>query len=68
MFSLSDLAIYLSANFTKTNGHKYTVSDVQGYIKRGKLPKNIGGQSIKIKTISNKKFYQIINKNGKNKD
>lgn len=53
--SLTKLRDYLNENLIKKSGTKFTISDVQGYIRRGHLPKYLGNQDI----LLNNKFKGI---------
>lgn len=62
--NLSDMRIYLNKNFSKRNGAEITISDVQGYIERRRLPGYMGNYSIeRNKEIKSVKLYNLI-KNG----
>ena len=53
--SLTQLRNHLNVYFIKKSGTKFTISDVQGYIRRGHLPKYLGNQDITL----NQKFKGI---------
>lgn len=44
----------------KQSGEPFTVSDVQSYVRRGSLPKHMGGNIIEKCNIPNVKLYNIV--------
>lgn len=57
--NLTYIVTWLNENKEKKSGKEFTVSDVQGYIKRGRIPVYLGGNS--IKKINNfSKSYNVI--------
>ena len=48
LMTLTSLKEWLNEKKTKKTNNKFTVSDVQGYIKRGKLPDYLGGNLIEL--------------------
>ena len=53
-----------SSRFKKKNGNLFTVQDVQGYCRRGYLPKHLGGYPIeKDNSVKGVKLYNIIDNN-----
>lgn len=49
---------WLNKQFKKKNGSTFTAQDVQGYVRRGKLPKYLGGNRI-VKIGDNCKTFNI---------
>lgn len=60
LFNLTGLLDELNKVHQKANEKPFTMGDVQGYVRRLKLPKYLGGNPIHCKVISGVKFYQII--------
>lgn len=60
-FTLTSLVNKLNEKFkTKKSGKLFTSTDVEFYIKRNKLPNNIGGNGIElIKNEANLKIYKL---------
>jgi len=62
--TLTFLVSYLNENYKKKTGKKFTISDVQSYIRRGHLPKYLGGNIIVLNSeIKCVKLYNL-KKNG----
>jgi len=58
--TMTMLAKYLNENFVKKNHKNFNTSDVQGYIRRGKLPDYLGSNDIEINLkIQGVKLYKI---------
>jgi len=58
--TLTVLTRNLNKVSTKKSGGKFSTSDVQGYVRRGRLPKYLGGQSITAsKEIEGVTLYNI---------
>lgn len=58
--TLTALTNWLNNNRSKKNNKPFTISDVQGYIQRGRLPKYLGGERIElVKEISCVKLYNV---------
>lgn len=59
--TLTALTDYLRKHFSKKTGSDFTISDVQGYVNRGKLPDYLGGYNIKMnEEIKSVKLYKLI--------
>lgn len=60
--TLTVLTKFLNAVKVKKTGEKFTTSDVQGYVRRGRLPKYLGGQTIVLSDdkIEGIKLYNIL--------
>lgn len=55
-----------NTDFKKRSGTKFTVGDVQGYIKRGCLPIEMGANEIeKDNTFQDTKIYNIVKNDSK---
>lgn len=53
-YTLTGLLIYCQERaLRKRGGGEFTISDIQGYVKRGKFPKYLGGMEIKKTTDNN---------------
>jgi hypothetical protein len=50
---------WLNKEKAKKSGEKFTSADVQGYVRRGRLPKYLGGNKIE-KAGENCKSYNVI--------
>lgn len=58
--TLTVLTKHLNTTKAKKSGEPFTTSDVQGYIRRGRLPNYLGGQTITLSTeIEGVKLYNI---------
>ena len=58
--TLTTMVEYLNTNMAKKNKTIFTISDVQGYIGRGKLPDYLGGYHIELENkIKGVKLYSI---------
>lgn len=58
--TLTTLTHYLNAHMQKKTGVPFTVSDVQGYIKRGRLPLYLGHYKIiLLNEIKGVKLYTV---------
>lgn len=58
--TLTAITSWLNENFEKKNNTKFSISDVQGYIRRGKLPNYLGGNKIElVKEITCTKLYNV---------
>lgn len=58
--TLTAITDWLNENFSKKNNKDFTVSDVQGYIRRGRLPGYLGGNKIElVKEINCVKLYNV---------
>ena len=62
-FTLTTLTKYLNDNFKKKTGKDFIISDVQGYIRRGRLPKYLGDIRIGLVKFDGAKIYKLITKN-----
>lgn len=62
-FTLTTLTEYLNETFKeKKTGVSFNTTDVEFYIKRGKLPQYLGGDKIeKIELTKGVKLYILIN-------
>ena len=62
--SLTAMVDYLNlaTGLTKRTGEKFEVTDVQGYVRRGYLPKHMGYLAIETVQYNNVKLYTISNK------
>jgi hypothetical protein len=68
-YSLTRLIEYCNETFKgKKNGKPFNVSDVKGYISRGKMPKSLGGAKITLCTegdlqgvFTSTKLYKLEN-------
>lgn len=62
-FTLTTLTEYLNETFKeKKTGFSFNTTDVEFYIKRGKLPQYLGGDKIeKIELTKGVKLYILIN-------
>ena len=66
-YSITRLTEYCNEKFgTKKNGQPFKVSDVTGYIRRGQLPKSLGGCKITLcdekdlgGVVASTKLYKI---------
>lgn len=62
-FTLTSLVDHLNRNYHKPDGKKFTVSDVQGYIKRGYLPSYIDPshkiEIVLVISIPGAKIYEL---------
>jgi hypothetical protein len=59
-FTLTTLVKFLNSEKVKKSGNKFTISDAQGYIRRGHLPKYLGGSCISLNdSIEGIKLYNI---------
>jgi hypothetical protein len=64
--NFSELVKWLNEKFKwKKSGYPFTISDVQGYIKRGHLPSYIGGHQItvdkqKVRGVSSYSVKEIV--------
>lgn len=60
--TLTVLTKFLNEVTVKKTGEKFTTTDVQGYVRRGRLPKYLGGQTIVLadNKIEGIKLYNII--------
>jgi len=57
-FSLTSLVRHLNSSFgKKKNGTSFTVSDVKGYARRGRLPKFLGNQ--RLERLSNEELRNV---------
>lgn len=64
-FTLTRLTRFLNKVAIKKTGNEFNTSDVQGYIRRGKLPNYLGGDLITIsEEIEGIKLYNISKING----
>lgn len=58
--TLTRFTEFLNDSYNKKNGKSFTTGDVQGYIKRGKLPIYLGGNDIvESNIIKGVKLYNI---------
>lgn len=58
--TLTAITDWLNENFSKKNNKDFTISDVQGYIRRGRLPGYLGGNKIElVKEITCTKLYNV---------
>ena len=57
--NLTYLVVWLNENKQKKTNTQFTVSDVQGYVDRGCLPKYLGGNTIK-KVNEFSKSYNLL--------
>lgn len=58
--TLTAITSWLNENFSKKNNKDFTISDVQGYIRRGRLPGYLGGNKIElVKEITCTKLYNV---------
>lgn len=58
--TLTGMMKYLNANFKKRSGARFTPSDVQGYIRRGKLPSYMDAHAItKSNLLKDVKLYNL---------
>ncbi len=59
--TLTTLTLWLNENKKKKTEIPFSVQDTQLYIKRGKLPKYLGGNKIvRVKKIDSVKLYNIV--------
>jgi len=60
--TLTVLTKFLNEVTVKKTGEKFTTTDVQGYVRRGRLPKYLGGQCIVLSEnkIEGIKLYNIL--------
>jgi hypothetical protein len=60
--TLTVLTKFLNEVTVKKTGEKFTTTDVQGYVRRGRLPKYLGGQNIVLadNKIEGIKLYNIL--------
>jgi len=59
--TMTMLVKYLNETLVKKNNKVFNTSDVQGYIRRGKLPDYLGANKIEINlNIPGIKLYKII--------
>jgi len=62
--TLTTLTFYLNSNYSKKTGKLFTISDVQSYVRRGHIPKYLGGDLIELnKDFKDVKLYSL-KKNG----
>jgi len=58
--TLTVLTKHLNAITKKKSGEPFSTSDVQGYIRRGRFPNYLGGQTIILSTeIEGVKLYNV---------
>jgi hypothetical protein len=58
--TLTGLVKYLNTNFKKKSGAAFTASDVQGYIRRGRLPSYMDAHAITAsKLVKDVKLYNL---------
>lgn len=61
--SLTGLVHWLNENFVKQTGKKFSVGDVQSYIRRGHLPEYLGNNKIeREKSVADAKLYNVEKK------
>lgn len=65
-YTLTSLRNYLNSNFKKKTGKDFTTSDVQSYIKRGKLPeyllidgKEVNVEPANLNGVEGSKLYEL---------
>jgi len=63
--TMTGILRWLEDNCTvKKTGEAFTLQDVQGYVRRRKLPEYLGGYKIVMKKNEYSKFYKLVEDNG----
>lgn len=61
LMTMTTLKEWLNKNYNKKNGKQFTIGDVQGYVRRNRLPNYLGSwQIISKEIVKGVKTYKVI--------